>query len=191
MPPYPLAPDQAAARDHAPFLDKLRAATPLSFADALQFNTFCKAAIAAWKETHPTSLTTTQNFSSVLADLRSESPSGIAIKCPWGGVLVKEIDETQTKIGKYLAVEGGKYLAFEWHYEKDETLSVREGVGLLIYRKAGEATLQLAVMTAGQSISLAPKEEHCLIALEDLLVYETSVDRRGMDKDLQFVFMPD
>jgi hypothetical protein len=32
--------------------------------------------------------------------------------------------------------------------------------------------------------------EHCLIGTEDLLVFERSVDPKGMDKDLVFIYEP-
>jgi hypothetical protein len=33
--------------------------------------------------------------------------------------------------------------------------------------------------------------EHCIIAAEDLLVFERSVDPKGMDQDLIFIYEPD
>jgi hypothetical protein len=33
--------------------------------------------------------------------------------------------------------------------------------------------------------------EHCIIGAEDLLVFERSVDPKGMDQDLIFIYEPD
>ena len=33
--------------------------------------------------------------------------------------------------------------------------------------------------------------EHCIIGTEDLLVFERSVDPKGMDQDLIFIYEPD
>ena len=38
---------------------------------------------------------------------------------------------------------------------------------------------------------LAPGQEHCLIGTEDLLVFERSIDPKGMDQDLIFIYEPD
>lgn len=35
-----------------------------------------------------------------------------------------------------------------------------------------------------------PGVEHCLIGTEDLLVYEKSIDAKGMDQDLILLYMP-
>ena len=33
--------------------------------------------------------------------------------------------------------------------------------------------------------------EHCLIGTENLLVFERSIDPKGMDQDLVFIYEPD
>ena len=151
------------------------------------------AIVQAWRSAFPRRLGSTRDFASVIRTIDSNTPTTgqIVIQVPaWGGVLVTEIDIERVNVGKFLAVRSGRYLALEWHEAKDEHMACREGAGLLLYRHGITGPLSVMVMTPGAEIDLKPGDVHCLIACEDLLIYETSKDRKGMDQDLKFIYLP-
>ena len=43
----------------------------------------------------------------------------------------------------------------------------------------------------GDQFHFEPGMEHCIIGTENLLVFERSVDPKGMDQDLVFIYEPD
>ena len=85
----------------------------------------------------------------------------------------------------------GGYLALEMHEQKDERLEVREGAGLILWRPPNEQSLTVEVLQPGSQFHFQPGMEHCIIGAEDLLVFERSVDPKGMDQDLIFIYEPD
>jgi len=111
------------------------------------------------------------------------------IQTGWGGVNITKHEHPQVE--KFLVVDSGKFLAFEKHEEKLETLNGREGYGILVFRPEGESKLVAELIEPGWSRTLKPGQEHTIIALTDLLVFESSVDPKGMDQDLIFIFMPE
>jgi hypothetical protein len=112
----------------------------------------------------------------------------MVIKTPWGGVDI--VKHEHPLVEKYLVVQASRFLAFEKHAEKVETLRVDEGVGVLVYRPEGASDLRAEALTAGYTRTLQPGQEHTIIALSNLLVYESSKDPKGMDKDLIFIYEP-
>ncbi len=112
----------------------------------------------------------------------------MVIKTPWGGVDIVKHDHPLVE--KYLVVQAGRFLAFEMHAEKVETLRVDEGVGVLVFRPEGASDLRAEALTPGYTRTLQPGQEHTIIALSNLLVYERSKDPKGMDKDLIFIYEP-
>jgi mannose-6-phosphate isomerase-like protein (cupin superfamily) len=88
-------------------------------------------------------------------------------------------------------VRQGGYLALEMHEEKDEHLEVQEGAGLILYRNATHEPLTVEALAPGDRFHFEPGMEHCLIGTENLLVFERSVDPKGMDQDLVFIYFPD
>lgn len=162
------------------------------FSSAVSFNSWCRGAISAWERAFPERLGATEMWSEVISriDNGERDRAGLEpIKTPWGGVSV--VIHAPPHIEKYLAIKSGGYLAFETHERKEEQLRVMEGAGLLIYRAERDAPLQLKVLVPGVEASFAPGQEHCIVGTEDLLIYETSADHKGMDKDLIFIFMPE
>jgi len=162
------------------------------FNSTVSFNAWCRGAIGAWERVFPEGLGETSQLSDVLAGIdRGESDRAglLPIKTPWGGVSI--LIHEPPHIEKYLAIRAGGYLAFETHERKEEHLRVMEGAGLLIYRDARDEPLQLKVLVPGVEARFAPGQEHCIIGTESLLVYETSEDHKGMDKDLIFIFLPE
>lgn len=108
------------------------------------------------------------------------------IPTSWGGVRVLSYEHPEVE--KFLVVDQGRFLAFEKHAEKVETLFGEEGVGVLVYRCELTAQLRAEFIEPGWTRTLQPGQEHTIIALSNLLVRERSTDPCGMDKDLIFIF---
>ena len=68
---------------------------------------------------------------------------------------------------------------------------VKEGAGLILWRRPSEKALAVAALVPGDKFHFKPGAEHCLIGTENLLVFESSVDPKGMDQDLIFIYEPD
>lgn len=111
------------------------------------------------------------------------------IPTSWGGVHVLSYEHPEVE--KFLVVDQGRFLAFEKHAEKVETLFGEEGLGVLVYRCELTGQLRAEYIEPGWTRTLRPGQEHTIIALSNLLVRERSTDPRGMDKDLIFIFSPD
>ena len=77
------------------------------------------------------------------------------------------------------------------HEQKDEHLEVQEGAGLILCRSAADQPLTVQAIGPGNRFHFEPGMEHCLIGTENLLVFERSVDPKGMDQDLVFIYEPD
>jgi mannose-6-phosphate isomerase-like protein (cupin superfamily) len=92
---------------------------------------------------------------------------------------------------KWLVMREGGYLALEKHEQKDERLKVKEGAGLIVWRRMSDQPLAVQLIAPGDEFHLAPGKEHCLIATENLLVFERSLDPMGMDQDVIFLYEPD
>ncbi|HTD84997.1 MAG TPA: hypothetical protein VK850_00340, partial [Candidatus Binatia bacterium] len=65
------------------------------------------------------------------------------------------------------------------------------GAGLILWRPTNERSLTVEVLQPGSEFRFQPGVEHCIIGTEDLLVFERSVDAKGMDQDLIFIYEPD
>ena len=111
------------------------------------------------------------------------------IQTGWGGVVITRHEHP--RVEKYLVVRRGGYLALETHEQKDERLEVKEGAGLILWRPPNEASLTVEVVRPTAQFHFEPGMEHCLIGTEDLLVFERSIDPKGMDQDLIFIYEPD
>jgi hypothetical protein len=111
------------------------------------------------------------------------------IQTSWGGVVVTLHEHP--RVEKYLAIRRGGYLALEMHEQKDERLEVKEGAGLILSRRTEGEPLTVKPLAPGDKFHFEPGMEHCLIGTEDLLVFERSIDPKGMDQDLVFIYTPD
>jgi hypothetical protein len=127
-------------------------------------------------------------FARLRGELRTTKDNPLIFETSWGGVYVTKYEHPNVE--KFLVVDAGKYLAFENHEQKTETLTVKEGLGVLIYRPESSSALSMMRLRPGESITLQPGQEHCLVAISNLLVFEESIDPKGMDKDLIFIYMP-
>lgn len=154
-----------------------------NFTNESEFNDLCKKIITIWDQKIMLSLAY-KDFSSVQERIMQNGSN--VIQTSWGGVLI--MNHEHPLVEKYLLVEKGKYLAFEKHEEKDEYLEVREGAGILLQRE--DDNIVIKIMLPGFKTRFKPGEEHCIIAAENLLIFETSYDYKGMDQDLIFIFNP-
>ena len=144
------------------------------------FNRYCREACRLWSAEFPDLLGQTNQFASLLTQL--------TIPTSWGGVVVTLHEHP--RVEKYLVVRRGGYLALEMHEQKDERLEVREGAGLIMFRPADKESLTVQVLCPNGTFHFEPGMEHCIIGTEDLLVFERSIDPKGMDQDLIFIYEP-
>ncbi|MEA2593122.1 MAG: rRNA synthase, partial [Actinomycetota bacterium] len=152
------------------------------------FNRYCREACRLWDEHFGRGIgKTSPNFAELLRRL-GRGGDGV-IQTPWGGVVITVHEHP--RVEKYLVIRKGGYLALETHEQKDERLEVQEGAGLILSRHAADRPLTVQALAPGDRFHFEPGSEHCVIGSEDLLVFERSIDPRGMDQDLVFIYEPD
>ena len=164
---------------------ELGALSPINSRES--FNRYCRDACRLWNEAFPNGIGETGQFTKLLNHIE-HAKDGV-IRTGWGGVVITLHEHP--RVEKYLIVRKGGYLALEMHEKKDERLEVREGVGLILWRPANEQSLTVEVLQPGAEFHFQPEMEHCIIGVEDLLVFERSIDPKGMDQDLIFIYEPD
>jgi hypothetical protein len=151
------------------------------------FNRYCRAACRLWKEHLRDAVgETLARFTDLLERIERRSES--VIETGWGGVVITLHEHP--RVEKFLVIREGGYLALEMHEEKDERLEVQEGAGLILWRPPDAQVLMVESLTSGAEFHLEPGMEHCLIGTENLLVFERSIDPKGMDQDLIFIYEP-
>jgi mannose-6-phosphate isomerase-like protein (cupin superfamily) len=170
----------------AAIADKLSAQSPID--SRASFNRYCREACRLWSEHLAGGVGKTSPHFTALLDKVDEG-GGAVIKTPWGGVVI-ELHE-HPRVEKYLVIREGGYLALETHEQKDERLEVKEGAGLILSRRAADEPLTVQALAPGDQFHFEPGMEHCIIGTENLLVFERSVDPKGMDQDLVFIYEPD
>jgi hypothetical protein len=151
------------------------------------FNRYCREACRVWEEHFRNPVgETSRRFPELLERIERRSQS--VIKTEWGGVVV--MLHEPPRVEKFLVIRKGRYLALEMHQEKDERLEVTEGAGLILWRRPNERSLSAEILETGAEVHLKPGMEHCVIGTENLLVFERSIDPKGMDQDLIFIYEP-
>src|SRR6266513_750445 len=163
---------------------ELSALSPINSSES--FNRYCREACRLWNEAFPNGIGETKQFAKLLN--RVEHSNEGVIRTGWGGVVITLHEHP--RVEKYLVVRKGGYLALEMHEQKDERLDMREGAGLILWRPANEQSLTIEVLRPGAEFHFQPGMEHCIIGAEDLLVFERSIDPKGMDQDLIFIYEP-
>lgn len=164
---------------------ELSALSPINSGES--FNSYCREACRLWNRAFPGGIGKTEQFAKLLD--RIEHTNDSVIRTGWGGVAITLHEHP--RVEKYLVVRKGGYLALEMHERKDELLEIREGAGLIIGRSPNERSLTAEVLLPGARFHFQPGMEHCIIGTEDLVVFERSVDPKGMDQDLIFIYEPD
>jgi mannose-6-phosphate isomerase-like protein (cupin superfamily) len=164
----------------------LDALSPIDSEEA--FNHYCREACRLWTSHLRDRVgETSARFPEFLEKIERRSKG--VFKTDWGGVVVTLHEPP--RVEKFLVIREGGYLALETHEQKDERLEVKEGAGLILRRRPKERTLTAELLKRGSKFHFRPGVEHCLIATENLLVFERSVDPKGMDQDLIFIYEPD
>src|SRR3981081_338546 len=152
------------------------------------FNHYCREAIRSWRERFGDGIGKTSSKFTELCE-RVERASEDVIEGGWGGVVVTVYEHP--RVEKYLVIRKGGFLALEKHEQKDERLEVKEGAGLVLWRRDADQALTGEPLDPGTEFHFKPGMEHCLIGTENLLVFERSVDPKGMDQDLIFIYEPE
>jgi mannose-6-phosphate isomerase-like protein (cupin superfamily) len=152
------------------------------------FNRFCRNACALWTEQFSNRPVGATTLFRELLDRVNRGGDRI-IQTPWGGVVI--VLHEHPRVEKYLVIRQGGYLALEMHEQKDEHIVVQEGAGLILWRRAAGKPLSVEAISPGDRFHFEPGMEHCLVGTENLLVFERSVDPKGMDRDLVFIYEPE
>lgn len=166
--------------------DGLSAQSRIDSRDA--FNRYCRNACLLWSEHFSRVPVRTSPLFTELLHRIDRHDKG-TIQTLWGGVVI--VLHVHPRVEKYLVIRQGGYLALEMHEQKDEQLEAREGAGLILWRRAAGKSLSVEALAPGARFHFEPGMEHCLIGTENLLVFERSVDPKGMDQDLVFIYEPD
>ena len=165
---------------------ELSVLTPIDSRGA--FNYYCRTACRLWANHFPHGIgQATGLFADLLA--RTGARGKDVIPTGWGGVVITL--HQHPRVEKHLVIRRSGYLALEMHEQKDERLEVTEGAGLILWRRLSDQPLAVEALQPGASYHLEPGKEHCLIGTENLLVFERSIDPKGMDQDLIFIYTPD
>ena len=174
----------AAEPSFAGVAHELGALSPINSRES--FNRYCREACRLWNEAFLNGISETGQFTKLLNHIE-HAKDGV-IRTGWGGVVITLHEDP--RVEKYLVVRKGGYLALEMHEQKDERLEIREGAGLILWRSPNERSLAVEVLLPGAEFHFRPGMEHCIIGVEDLLVFERSIDPKGMDQDLIFIYEP-
>ena len=171
------------------FADLADALSELSPIDSEEsFNRYCREACRLWTDHFRNPIgTTTPRFAALLEQIERRSQK--VIQTAWGGMVVTLHEPP--RIERLLVIRAGGYFGLEMHEQKDEQLEIEEGAGLILWRRLADQPLAVQALAPGDRFHLEPGKEHCLIGTEDLLVFERSVDPKGMDQDLIFIFESD
>jgi hypothetical protein len=146
---------------------------------------FCNRAVSLYSEMDVQS-PATPTFHQHLSRIDEGGPK--VIETTWGGVDIEKHEHPAVE--KYLVVRAGRFLAYEKHEQKLETLVVQEGHGVLVFRPEGSQDLEAELLCPGYKRTLQPHQEHTIVALSNLLIFESSIDPKGMDQDLIFIYEP-
>ena len=181
--------NHAKLEDDPQFGDIAGALTALSPIDSDEtFNRYCREACRLWRAQFRSPIgKTSAQFAQLLEEIERRSQK--VIKTDWGGVVVTQHEHP--RVEKWLVIREGGYLALEKHEQKDEHLEVVEGAGLILWRRLADQPVAVHALSPGDQFHLEPGKEHCLIGTENLLVFERSVDPKGMDQDLIFIYEPE
>jgi mannose-6-phosphate isomerase-like protein (cupin superfamily) len=101
---------------------------------------------------------------------------------PWGHEVIYAVVEGKYA-GKIIHVTAGQSLSLQYHLQKEETISVLSGAGLIEYGPSAEA-LTSQHFGPGDTIHLPPGVVHRITAITDLAFAETSTAEPGWREDI-------
>lgn len=120
--------------------------SPIDSAES--YNRYCCEACRLWDKEFPTGIGKTERFATLLSRLEKSDDDRV-IRTAWGAVVIELYEHP--RVEKYLVVRKGGYLALEKHKQKDEWLTVREGVGLIMWRLPNEQSLAVNALSEAWS----------------------------------------
>ena len=107
----------------------------------------------------------------------SNAPFVVRVEKPWGYELIFTPPD-KPYCGKVLHVNAGQRISLQYHDEKQETIMLLRGRGILLAdNAAGE--LEEIEMEPGKGYSNVPGQRHRLIAVEDCDFIEASMPETG------------
>ena len=107
----------------------------------------------------------------------SNAPFVVRVEKPWGYELIFTPPD-KPYCGKVLHVDAGKRISLQYHDEKQETIMLLRGRGILLAdNAAGE--LEEIEMEPGKGYSNVPGQRHRLIAVDDCDFIEASMPETG------------
>ena len=151
------------------------------------FNHYCREACHLWQDQFGPAGETSLLYRDLLKRIGQKEKGTFVTS--WGGVVVTKWDHP--RVEKFLVLRAGNYFALEKHEEKDEHLRVRQGAGLLLSRRALGEPLTVQALAPENRFHFRPGMEHCIIGTDNMLLFERSIDPKGMDQDLVFIYEPD
>ncbi|MCG2797065.1 MAG: cupin domain-containing protein [Cellulomonas sp.] len=114
--------------------------------------------------------------------LSAEFTTAVLQPKPWGHETVFAGGE-HGYVGKLLTVTVGQSLSLQYHREKDETLLVLSGAGVLEHGPS-EGQLSVDTLQVGDSVHIPATVLHRLTATEDLVLAEVSSAAPGWNQDV-------
>lgn len=113
----------------------------------------------------------------------SNAPFGLKVDKPWGyEVVFTPPDKPYT--GKVLHVQAGKRISLQYHDQKQETIMLLHGAGILLCDN-DKGELEEIRMEVGKGYSNVPGQRHRLIAIEECDFIEASTPETGTTYRLQ------
>ncbi len=113
----------------------------------------------------------------------SNQPFGLKVDKPWGYEIVFT-PPGKPYTGKVLHVAAGKRISLQYHDQKQETIMLLHGAGILLCDD-DKGELQEIRMEPGRGYSNIPGQRHRLIAVEDCDFIEASTPETGTTYRLQ------
>lgn len=101
------------------------------------------------------------------------------IQKPWGSETIWA--HTEHYVGKILFVNANEALSVQYHNQKDETMYVLSGMGVIKFYEL-ETDVPIPIITkihlvhAGESVHIPPKQIHNVEAISDMTILEASTN---------------
>jgi mannose-6-phosphate isomerase-like protein (cupin superfamily) len=127
-------------------------------------------------------VTTAENGTQAATQLDAEVYRAARQDKPWGHEIIFAAVEGKY-VGKIIHVIAGRALSLQYHLEKEETISVLSGAGIIEYGPAAD-NLSSQHFGPGDTIHLPPGAVHRITAITDLTFAEASTAAPGWREDV-------
>jgi mannose-6-phosphate isomerase-like protein (cupin superfamily) len=101
----------------------------------------------------------------------------ITVPKPWGKETIWA--HTEQYVGKILHVKANEALSIQYHHEKDETMYILSGMGVIKFYEMRDDVPTLSnifIMHAGEAIHIPPMQVHNVEAISDMMILEASTN---------------